>query len=201
MSTWFKDIHLKEDGVSLQPLKTGHKQGLLKAASDGELWELWYTSVPSQKTVDSFINTALEEQKNEKSIPFVVVDDQTNTVIGSTRFMNIEAANKRLEIGHTWYAKSHQKTGVNTKCKLMLLTYAFEHLDCIAVEFRTNWFNFNSRNAILKLGAKQDGVLRNHRIDHNGLLRDTVVFSILKQEWPGVKKHLEFRLTQNSSRK
>ena len=115
MSTWFKDIHLKKDGVSLQPLKTGHKQGLLKAASDGELWELWYTSVPSQKTVDSFINTALEEQKNEKSIPFVVVDDQSNTVIGSTRFMNIEAANKRLEIGHTWYAKSHQKTGVNTK--------------------------------------------------------------------------------------
>ena len=201
MSTWFKDIHLNKDGVSLQPLKTGHKQGLLKAASDGELWELWYTSVPSQNTVDSFINTALEEQKNEKSIPFVVVDDQTNTVIGSTRFMNIEAANKRLEIGHTWYAKSHQKTGVNTKCKLMLLTYAFEHLDCIAVEFRTNWFNFNSRNAILKLGAKQDGVLRNHRIDHNGLMRDTVVFSILKQEWPGVKKHLEFRLTQNSSRK
>jgi len=201
MSTWFKDIHLNKDGVSLQPLMTGHKQGLLKAASDGELWELWYTSVPSQKTVDSFINAALEEQKNEKSIPFVVVDDQTNTVIGSTRFMNIEAANKRLEIGHTWYAKSHQKTGVNTKCKLMLLAYAFEHLDCIAVEFRTNWFNFNSRNAILKLGAKQDGVLRNHRIDHNGLMRDTVVFSILKQEWPGVKKHLEFRLTQNSSRK
>ena len=201
MSTWFKDIHLNKDGVSLQPLKTGHKQGLLKAASDGELWELWYTSVPSQNTVDSFINTALEEQKNEKSILFVVVDDQSYTVIGSTRFMNIEAANKRLEIGHTWYAKSHQKTGVNTKCKLMLLTYAFEHLDCIAVEFRTNWFNFNSRNAILKLGAKQDGVLRNHRIDHNGLMRDTVVFSILKQEWPGVKKHLEFRLTQNSSRK
>lgn len=194
MKKWVEEIKLKSEGVSLIPLLNEHKEGLLKAASDGELWDLWVTSVPSSKTIDKYIKKALEEQEKGQSLPFTVIDDQTNFIVGSTRFMNINSEHRRLEIGHTWYAKSYQKTKVNTLCKLMLLQHAFEKLDCIAVEFRTNWFNFASRNAILKLGAKQDGVLRNHRIDHNGLMRDTVVFSITKNEWSGIKKNLQFRL-------
>ena len=194
MKSWFEEIELNNDMVSLVPLTKEHKEGILKAASDGELWNLWYTSVPSVSTVDAYVDKALDEYSNKQSLPYIVLDNKTKSVVGSTRFMNIDTKNRRLEIGHTWYASSYQKTGVNSNCKLLLLEHAFEKLDCIAVEFRTNWFNFESRNAILKLGAKQDGVLRNHRIDHNGLIRDSVIFSITKQEWPGVKKNLEFRL-------
>ncbi len=199
MKKWLEQIRLESEDVSLIPLLSEHEEGLLKAASDGELWNLWVTSVPSSKTIEKYIIKALEEQEKGQSLPFTVIDNKTDAIVGSTRFMNVDSQNKRLEIGSTWYAKSHQKTGVNTHCKLMLLQHAFEQLHCIAVEFRTNWFNFASRNAILKLGAKQDGVLRNHRIDHNGLLRDTVVFSITNAEWPSVKKNLLFRLQKHKN--
>lgn len=194
MSTWFTPTTLEGKIVRLIPLEKTHRDGLLAAASDGNLWELWYTAVPSSKSIDNYINTALKEQLNNKSLPFVVMEKSTNKIIGSTRFLNIEPENRRLEIGNTWYAKSSQRTGVNTECKLLLLRYAFEKLEAIAVEFRTHWHNHQSRNAIERLGAKQDGVLRNHKIMSDGLIRDTVVFSIIQNEWPSVKKSLEFKM-------
>lgn len=196
MKNWPSPIQFNNESISLVPLSMEHKEGLLNAADDGELWNLWVTSVPSVHTIDAFITKALQEKKLGVSMPFTVFDESTKSIVGSTRYMNIDAENRRLEIGHTWYAKSHQKTLVNTHCKLLLLEYAFEKMEAIAVEFRTNWFNFASRNAILALGAKQDGVLRNHRVDHNGLLRDTVVFSIINSEWPSVKKNLLFRINK-----
>ncbi|WP_222983002.1 GNAT family N-acetyltransferase [Flagellimonas meishanensis] len=198
MEPWLKPIILEGNLVKLLPLETSHKEALLTAATDGRLWELWYTSVPSAKTIDSYLQTALAEQKNGHSLPFVVVDKKTNSIVGSTRYMNIEALHKRLEIGHTWYAKSAQRTGINTECKYLLLEYAFETLGAIAVEFRTHFHNHASRNAILRLGAKQDGILRNHRIGQNGNLRDTVVFSILNSEWKTVKQGLEFKMNRYS---
>ena len=188
---WLKNIELSGTNVKLVPLKYSHKNELLKAASDGELWNLWFTSVPSEKTIDSYIDKAIN---SNNMLPFAVIDTKTNSIIGSTRFCNAEPEHLRLEIGYTWYAKSAQKTGVNTECKLLLLTHAFEVLNCTAVEFRTHYFNTVSRNAILRLGAKQDGILRNHRMDADGTLRDTVVFSILKNEWPVVKKNLKHKL-------
>jgi RimJ/RimL family protein N-acetyltransferase len=127
-------------------------------------------------------------------MPFVIRDNATGDIVGSTRYFNVEAAHRRLEIGHTWHARRAQRTGINTECKLLLLTHAFETLRCIAVEFRTSFFNFQSRTAIERLGAKQDGILRNHQILADGTLRDTVVFSIIAPEWPAVKRHLAFRL-------
>ncbi len=201
MEKWLQKIELELNGVQLIPLKNEHKEDLLKAASDGEIWNLWVTSVPSKESIDNYISTALKQQKMKKSLPFAVVDVKTNTIIGATRFCNIEPENKRLEIGYTWYAKSYQRTGVNTICKLLLLQHAFEELDAIAVEFRTNWFNYASRNAITRLGAKQDGVLRNHRINPDGSFRDTVVFSIIQSEWPTVKKSLLFEIEKHTKKK
>jgi RimJ/RimL family protein N-acetyltransferase len=128
------------------------------------------------------------------AMPFAVRDNATGDIVGSTRYFNVDAANRRLEIGHTWYAKRAQRTAINTECKLLLLTHAFEKLKCIAVEFRTHWFNHASREAIARLGAKQDGVLRNHQILPDGSYRDTVVFSIIESEWPAVKRQLTFLL-------
>lgn len=197
MKNWISNISLEGEKVKLVPLELSHKAGLLKAASDGNLWELWFTSVPSEENIDDYISAALNQKEEGKSYPFVVIDKATNSVIGSTRYCNIFSEHKRLEIGYTWYAKSHQKTGVNTECKLLLLRHAFEVLDCIAVEFLTDWFNLPSRTAIAKLGAKQDGVLRNHRLNADGSYRDSVVFSIIRQEWLGVKKSLEYKMSQN----
>jgi len=140
-----------------------------------------------------YVATALDMRERLDAMPFVV-RDEGGTVVGCTRFFNVDAANRRVEIGHTWYAQRVQRTPLNTECKLMLLTHAFEKLDCIAVEFRTHWFNHASRKAIARLGAKQDGVLRNHQVDRDGVKRDTVVFSILDSEWPAVKRHLVFQL-------
>ncbi|MFK7810375.1 MAG: GNAT family N-acetyltransferase [Saprospiraceae bacterium] len=193
---WFKEIELQGNQISLLPLKKEHREALLEAAGDGQLWELWYTSVPSEATIDQYINTALEEQSNGLSLPFVIVQNETKKIIGSTRFCNAEPKHKRLEIGYTWYAKSVHRTGVNTEAKYLLLRHAFETLNTIAVEFRTNSHNRASRRAISRLGAKQDGLLRNHRIDHNGLKRDTVVFSILENEWNTVKYALEFEMNR-----
>lgn len=194
MIDWDKDTILEGGKVKLVPLALEHRDALLNAAADGKLWELWFTSVPSEATIDKYLQTALNQQENKSSLPFVIVDKETNNVIGSTRYCNIESSNRRLEIGFTWYAKSYQRTGVNTECKYLLLKNAFENYKAIAVEFRTHWQNHKSRNAILRLGAKQDGILRNHRILGDGSLRDTVVFSIIESEWKTVKKSLEYEM-------
>lgn len=194
MTKWLNEIELEGSLVKLIPLRRDHREDLLRAAADGELWKLWYTSVPSEKTIDAYINWVLSEWEKDKALPFVVVEKKTNKIIGSTRFCNATPEHRRVELGYTWYAKSFQKTGVNTECKYLLLTHAFDTLDCIAVEFRTHWHNVASRNAIARLGAKQDGVLRNHQIDAEGAIRDTVVFSILRDEWQVVKKSLLFRM-------
>jgi RimJ/RimL family protein N-acetyltransferase len=194
MGDWLQEVELIGKHVKLLPLRTTHKEELIEAASVGELWKLWYTTVPSAETTDVYVEAALTEQKSNKSLPFIAIDLQSDKLIGSTRYCNIDSQNKRLEIGHTWYSASFQRTGVNTECKYLLLQHAFEKLDCIAVEFRTNWFNHKSRNAIRRIGAKQDGILRNHRIDNEGRLRDTVVFSILRQEWTAVKTLLAFEI-------
>lgn len=197
MKNWLKEIVLEQNGIKLEPLRASHADELLWTIKKEGLSDLWYTHIPDESTIGSYISNALHMQQKGTALPFAIVDLERGKIIGSTRYCNIEAENKRLEIGYTWYASSYQRTKANTTCKLLLLRHAFEQLGCIAVEFRTNWFNFKSRNAILRLGAKQDGVLRNHRIDANGLLRDTVVFSILNSEWPTVQKNLEFKLTQH----
>lgn len=171
-----------------------HENDLIEATRDGELWRLWYTSVPSPETVKSYIDTALNEQALGKSLPFAVLRHADKKIVGTTRYMNIETQVRRLEIGSTWYATHAQRTAVNTECKYLLLQYAFESLECIAVEFRTHRFNEASRRAIQRLGAQQDGILRNHRIQPDGTLRDTVVYSILHSEWPVVKSHLRYKL-------
>lgn len=201
MPEWIKHpLELEDDTVKLIPLKKEHRDGLLAAASDGNLWELWYTSVPSEATIDRYIATALDQKEKGEEYPFSVIDAQSGKIIGCTRFYGMQPQHKRLEIGYTWYAKSVQRTGVNTACKRLLLGYAFEKLECIAVQIVTDWFNLRSRAAIARLGAKQDGVLRNHRINADGSYRDTVVFSITNSEWHGVKKNLDFKIkTCNAS--
>lgn len=194
MSKWLSDTTLSSDCVTLAPMRPHHQQALIEAASDGKLWALWYTGVPSPSTIDDYISLALSENQADRALPFVVIDRATHTVIGSTRYLNAKPAHRRLEIGNTWYAQRFQRTGVNTACKLLLLTHAFERLKTIAVEFRTHWHNHASRQAIHRLGAKQDGVLRNHQIDSEGLYRDTVVFSIIESEWPAVRKALRFKI-------
>lgn len=193
MRNWLQKITLEGELVKLIPLTHDHKTELLEAAADGELWNHWYTSVPCEKTIDDYIDNALAENQAGRAHAFAIINKSTNTIIGSTRYCNA-INNNRLEIGYTWYAKSTQRTGINTDCKFLLLQQAFEQLNCIAVEFRTNWHNLASRTAIARLGAKQDGVLRNHLIDTDGAYRDTVVFSITKQEWPTVKKSLTFKM-------
>ncbi len=194
MKKWLNKIELEGKLVKLVPLTEKHREALLLAASDGSLWDLWYTSVPSEETIDGYIQQALSQKEQGTGYPFVVFHKETGKIIGSTRFCNADRSNRRLEIGFTWYARSHQKTGVNTECKSLLLSYAFDKLNCIAVQFLTNWYNLQSREAIARLGAKQDGVLRNHRINPDGTYRDSVVFSITELEWPNVKKSLELRM-------
>ncbi len=189
-------VTLQGRHATLEPLARSHAEAIRAAAADGELWTLWYTSVPAPDKVDAWLDVALDMRERQGAMPFVVRDGATGDVVGSTRYFNVDAANRRLEIGHTWYATRAQRTAINTECKLMLLTHAFEALHCIAVEFRTHWFNHRSREAILRLGAKQDGVLRNHALMPDGSRRDTVVFSILDSEWAAVKRHLQHRLAR-----
>lgn len=192
---WFEDIELESENIKLVSLTMEHADALVNAAKDGELWKLWFTFVPNAEIIDDYITTALEQKAKGLSLPFVVIDKASGEVIGSTRFCNADLLNQRVEIGYTWYSKSYQKTSCNTECKLLLLTHAFESLEAIAVEFRTNWHNQASRAAITRLGAKQDGVLRNHQKMPNGGYRDTVVFSIINTEWPSVKENLTFKLS------
>ena len=189
-------ITLRGAHVALEPLAREHEEGLRAAAADGELWQLWYTSIPGSAKTLEWIDAALDMRAKLGAMPFVVRLPSTNDIVGSTRYFNVDAANRRLEIGHTWYAKRVQRTALNTEAKLLLLTHAFETLKCIAVEFRTNFFNFASREAIARLGAKQDGILRHHQVLPDGSFRDTVVFSIVAPEWPAAKKNLLWRMTR-----
>jgi len=198
LSKWLRDIELTGRQVTLAPLRLSHRDALVEAASDGCLWELWYTGVPSPNNIEEHIAFALNENEAGRALAFVVIENSTRQIIGSTRYLNAKPVHRRLEIGSTWYASRFQRTGVNTECKLLLLAYAFEQLQAIAVEFRTHWHNHASRKAIAKLGAKQDGVLRNHQIGVDGIYRDTVVFSIIESEWPAVKKSLSFKLERHS---
>ncbi len=180
--------------ATLERLDQTHHNGLQQAVADGELWRLWYTAIPAPDAMRREIDRRLALQASGSMLPFAVRRADNGALCGMTTYMNIDAANRRLEIGSTWYAASAQRTAINTECKLMLLTHAFETLDCIAVEFRTHWMNHASRHAIARLGAKQDGVLRNHMRMADGSLRDTVVFSIIASEWATVKSHLLHKL-------
>ena len=191
---FLEPVTLAGDLVTLEPLHADHHDELVAAASDGRLWELWYTSVPSPETMRADIAEKLAEQAQGTRLPFTVRRNDTGAAVGMTTYLNAEAEVPRLEIGSTWTARSAQRTGVNAESKLLLLTHAFEVLGCIAVEFRTHWHNLQSRTAIARLGAKQDGVLRNHRRMPDGSLRDTVVFSVLESEWPAVRRGLQHRL-------
>ena len=189
-----KSVTLTGTHISVLPMDIQYLDELKEAVKDGELWKLWYTFVPKPEGMKEWILNALKENSEGISVPFVIQRKSDNRIIGSTRFMNIEKDIRRFEIGTTWYAKSAQRSPVNTECKLLLLQHAFEDLKCLAVEFRTHRMNEQSRKAILRLGARQDGILRNHRITSNGTIRDTVVYSIIDSEWPSVKSNLLFML-------
>ena len=189
---WPAPVTLKDGDVALVPLEPGHGADLVEAVRDGELWNLWYTFIPRPEKMAAEIERRLNLQKQGAMLPFTVT--LAGKPVGMTTYMNVDAANKRVEIGSTWYRKSVQRSALNTRCKLLLLRHAFETLNCIAVEFRTHFFNHQSRAAIERLGAKQDGILRNHQVAPNGSMRDTVVYSILPGEWPAVKANLTYRL-------
>jgi RimJ/RimL family protein N-acetyltransferase len=190
---WPDPVTLRGEHARLEPLSHEQHPGLVEAVKDGELWKLWYTFVPKPEEMTREIDRRLGLQKAGSMLPFTVFD-AAGKIAGMTTYMNVDATNQRVEIGSTWYAKRVQRTPLNTQCKLLLLQHAFEAIDCIAVEFRTHFFNHQSRRAIERLGARQDGVLRNHQIAPNGTLRDTVVFSIIATEWPTVKAHLTYQL-------
>ena len=194
---WLEPVTLRGAHARLEPLSHDQSAGLTEAVRDGELWKLWYTSIPTPDGMTKEIDRRLGLQAAGSMLPFTVFDAD-GKIAGMTTYMNVDAANRRVEIGSTWYAKRVQRSAVNTQCKLLLLTHAFETLDCIAVEFRTHFFNQQSRRGIERLGAKQDGILRNHVIAPNGTLRDTVVFSIIAGEWPTVKAHLNYQLNDKS---
>ena len=191
--TWPAPVRLAGAHGALVPLHAEHSAALADAVRDGELWRLWYTSVPAPEHMAHEIARRLELQERGSMLPFTVLDG-TGTPVGMTTYMNIDAPNRRLEIGSTWYARRVQRTPLNTECKLLLLGHAFEALDCIAVEFRTHRFNSASRRAIERLGAQLDGILRAHQRLADGSLRDTAVYSIVAAEWPAVRNHLQWQL-------
>jgi RimJ/RimL family protein N-acetyltransferase len=192
-------VTLEGFGVRLEPLGHEHEPGLAAAASDGELWKLWFTSVPEPADTHGYVDAALEGQRAGHMLAWALRELATNTNAGSTRYHDIVPAADRVEIGYTWYAKRWQKTNVNTACKLLLLTHAFVSLGCGVVGLRTDNFNFGSQRAIEALGAKKDGVIRHHHPRRDGTVRDTVIYSILAAEWPDVKRHLELRLARHSA--
>ena len=185
-------------GVRLEPLHPDHEEALSAAAADGELWNLWYTFVPKREETKGYIADALAGQKAGHMLPWAVRELTTGKIIGSTRYHDIVPDIDRVEIGYTWYAATWQRSHVNTTCKLLLMTHAFETLGCKVVGLRTDNFNFASQRAIEALGAKKDGILRHHRIRRDGTVRDSVVYSILASEWHDVKRHLEFRLARHA---
>jgi RimJ/RimL family protein N-acetyltransferase len=195
-----RPIELEGHGVRLEPLAAKHEQDLAAAAADGALWGLWFTSVPAPSETRAYIENALARQSEGRMLPWAVRNVATGAIVGSTRFHDIVADIDRVEIGYTWYAKSWQRSHVNTSCKLLLLTHAFEQLGCKVVGFRTDKFNFASQRAIEALGAKKDGVIRHYGTRRDGSARDVVIYSIIASEWPEVKLHLERRLARHGGR-
>ena len=190
---WPAAVTLGGTHASLEPLAREHAEGLAEAVRDGELWKLWYTMVPEPARMAEEIEHRLALRASGSMLPFTV-RDAAGRIVGMTTYMNVDARNKRVEIGSTWYAQRVQRTPLNTECKLMLLGHAFDALECIAVEFRTHFFNRQSRRGIERLGAKLDGILRSHALNSDGTLRDTCVYSIVAAEWPTVRTHLRFQL-------
>jgi RimJ/RimL family protein N-acetyltransferase len=197
--SWLQPVELTGEHAALKPLAIEHLPGLVDATRDGELWKLWYTAVPSPEGMAAEIERRLGLQGKGSMLPFTSFDAQ-GRVAGMTTYMNVDAVNRRVEIGSTWTAARMQRSPFNTECKLLLLTHAFEPLNCIAVEFRTHFFNQQSRRAIERLGAKLDGILRSHSRTADGALRDTVVYSITAAEWPAVKAHLRWQLDKPRQR-
>lgn len=194
-SNWLQPVTMTGVHAQLAPLELSHESALSEAVRDGELWKLWYTSVPSPETMRAEIERRLSLQNQGLMLPFTVIDP-TGRVVGMTTYMNVDAAHRHVAIGSTWYAQSTQRSALNTECKRMLLGHAFDDLSCIAVEFRTHRLNTQSRRAIERLGAQLDGILRSHQIGAGGTLRDTAVYSIIACEWPLVKMHLDFQLSR-----
>ena len=194
---FLEPVTLRGEHARLEPLSHDHTDGLTAAARDGDLWKLWYTAIPRAEDMTREIDRRLGLQKAGSMLPWTVFDAD-GKIAGMTTYMNVDAPNRRVEIGSTWYAKRVQRSALNTQCKLLALTHAFEKLDCIAVEFRTHFFNQQSRRGIERLGAKQDGILRNHAIAPNGTLRDTMVYSIIAGEWPTVRAHLTYQLNEKA---
>jgi len=194
---WLEPISLRGPYAWLEPLSQDHCEGLTEAVKDGELWKLWYTFIPRAEDMGKEIDRRLGLQAAGSMLPWTVFDAD-GKIAGMTTYMNVDAPNRRVEIGSTWYATRVQRSALNTQCKLLLLDHAFEKLDCIAVEFRTHFFNHQSRRGIERLGAKLDGILRNHQIASNGTLRDTVVYSIIAGEWPTVTAHLTYQLNEKA---
>ncbi|MBN8493060.1 MAG: GNAT family N-acetyltransferase [Burkholderiales bacterium] len=193
MMPFLQPVTLRGTHAALVPLSPDHLAGLQDAARDGELWNLWYTFIPRPEAMAAEIERRLGLLAKDSMLPFTVLDAE-GRIAGMTTYMNVDGANRRVEIGSTWYAQRVQRTPLNTECKLMLLTHAFDALNCIAVEFRTHRLNTQSRRAIERLGAQLDGILRSHQISPNGSLRDTAVYSITAAEWPTVRAHLNFQL-------
>lgn len=180
----------------LEPLAAHHHDDLVEAVRDGELWNLWYTFIPTPDRMQAEIERRLQLQAQGSMVPFAVIEPASGQAVGMTTYMNIDPVHHRVEIGSTWYRRRVQRSALNTQCKRLLLSHAFDTLGCIAVEFRTHWFNHDSRHAIERLGAKLDGVLRSHQIAPNGSLRDTAVYSIIASEWPAVRSHLDYQLAR-----
>jgi RimJ/RimL family protein N-acetyltransferase len=197
-SLWTTVPILRGRHVTLEPLRADHADGLRAALGNGELSKLWYTNVPPPEQAASYIAAALEMQAKGQALAFVVRNAR-GSIVGCTRYYDIDPLVPRVQIGYTWYAPSVQRTGLNTEAKLLLLGHAFETMGCICVGFETSWFNHASRAAIARLGAKQDGVLRSHRRHADGSVRDTVAFSIIESEWPAVKNNLRHKLEQHDS--
>lgn len=192
--SYFDTPTLENEFVRLEALHPSHHEDLVEAVRVDELWKTWYTSVPSPESMAAVIEQRLAQQESGALAPWAIVDRSTSRAVGMTTYLHLDPANRRLEIGSTWLGRTAQGTGVNPAAKLLLLSRAFEELQCIAVEFRTHWHNHQSRAAIERLGAKQDGVLRNHILPGDGTVRDTVVFSIIDNEWATVKRNLRARL-------
>jgi len=190
---------LEGHGVRLEPLEVSHLEGLMAAAKDGRLWELWFTSVPEPEQTRAYIDTAVKGQRDGHMLPWAVRELKTGAIVGSTRYHDIVSSADRVEIGWTWYAKRVQRTHINTACKLLLFGHAFETLQCKVVGLRTDNFNFRSQRAIEALGAKKDGVIRHHWPRRDGTVRDTVIYSVLATEWPDVKRHLEMRTRKHEA--
>ena len=196
MHYWPKPVTLISENVKLEPLSVKHLSDLKQAVTDGLLFNHWYTSIPESKDMENEIKRRLGLQAANSMLPFAVITKMDGRAVGMTTYMNVDKDNKRVEIGSTWYAKSVQRTSLNTECKLVLLEHAFEKLNCICVEFRTHFMNHQSRRGIERLGAKLDGILRSNAIQKNGTIRDTAVYTIIQSEWSSVKANLQYQLTR-----